>query len=101
MTKKLADRRPAVAGESFNLLVLGRGYERVTVKPKAPGTGGQWVCVTCGRCLEHQLAKDAHCAARALARDRKRADAKLNPKQPKATHVLAWRNFDTGETEEP
>jgi hypothetical protein len=95
------DRRVAVAGESFNLLVLGRGYEHVTVKPKAAGTAGQWVCVTCGRALENGFAKDTHCAARALARDVKRSAAKLDPKQPKARHVLAWRNFETGDTEEP
>jgi hypothetical protein len=98
---QLLDSRPAVAGESFKLLILGVGYQHVTVQPKAGGRGSEWVCITCGRCLENERAKAAHCAARALARDVKRATAKLDPTQPLARHVLARRNLETGATEEP
>ena len=60
----------------------GKKKIRADVKPKAPGNAGQWLCVTCGEPFANNLEAHFH-----------------SGKHPK--HKFAWRNFETGDIEEP
>jgi hypothetical protein len=52
------------------------------VKPKAPGTRGQWFCIDCGACPQNNWQAQTH--------------VEESPK-----HRMAWRNFETGDVEVP
>jgi len=87
----MADLIPAKAGDAItlkarkklgSLMRVDAKYVQAIVKPKAPGNAGQWLCVTCGEPFANNLEAHFH-----------------SGKHPK--HKFAWRNFETGDIEEP
>lgn len=65
-----------------------------TVKPKAYGTDGQWLCIDCGHPCENQIDAYNHSEKHGKTKYGK-------PHGKKQSHRLAWRNFHTGDIEEP
>lgn len=82
MSKPISDRRPAIAGETFVM-----GPQLGIVAEKSAATSGQWICISCGVLLEHNLDKDLHCARRAPKRNQNHM---VNVLGGPARHVLAF-----------
>lgn len=77
----------AKAGDKFTKAARKHRYAGALfpdepVQPKAPGTKGQWVCITCGDLPQNNWQANTH-----------------EEEHPK--HKLAWRNFESGKVEEP
>lgn len=104
--EKMLDRRPAAEGENFwvedvslaRTLIGSNEPGLCEVKPKTGGDRGQWFCITCCQPLQNNFDKDSHCQKPA---PRKSATRDLDPTQPKAKHILAWRSFESGKLEVP
>jgi hypothetical protein len=107
----MADITKAKAGDTFTAQAIAH-LERCglrsphTIKPKAPGSAGQWVCIDCGYLCQNQI--DAHNHAELHNRKqvvrslgRKGARGKAQFETVTEQHRLAWRNFETGDIEEP
>jgi len=90
----MADINPAKARDTITLKArkkmcsmmscrdLDPNKLQLKVLPKAPGNQGQWICITCGFPASNNLEACSHMD-----------DNKL--------HKFAWRNFETGNIEEP
>jgi hypothetical protein len=68
-------------GDDFQFPLLAE-LKGTKVKPKAPGSRGQWFCIDCGACPMNNWQAQSHTEER-----------------PK--HRMAWRNFETGDLEVP
>lgn len=84
----MADLRPAKAGDVVTAKALkalaragGHAVETI-VRPKTEGNAGQWFCIDCGELPQNNMGAWGH--------------AEAHPK-----HRFAWRNFKSGELEEP
>lgn len=71
-----------ITAKARKVLEQRLGYTPETVQPKAEGAQGQWFCITCGDLPQNNFQAQTH-------RD----------ECPK--HKLAWRNFESGQVEEP
>lgn len=93
------ERRAAVEGEAFLWRDGDYGDHELLVRPSSPGKSGRWLCIACGVQFTDNLDRDLHCSRPAVSKKKRRVVRELG--DVKARHVLAWRNWATGQVEVP
>jgi hypothetical protein len=94
------ERRAAVEGEKFLWREGDTTEHELVVRPASPGREGRWWCISCGVAFADNLDRDLHCGKGGKhGHGRRKITFELGDKR--ARHVLAWRNWATGQVEVP